>query len=97
MAIEKGSKVLVRDDKAGVHVGTLVALSAEAVTLSNARKVWYWTGAASVHGIAARGLSQEGSKVAPMVTEVISYHVCEVVEMSDAGYAAVLGCPEWTP
>jgi hypothetical protein len=97
MAIEKGSLVLVRDDKAGVHVGTLVALSAEAVTLSNARKVWYWTGAASVHGIAVRGLSQAGSKVAPMVSEVISFHVCEVVEMTNEGYASVMECPEWTP
>lgn len=92
-----GTHVLVRDDKAGVHVGTLVELTPQSVALSQARKIWYWYGASSVHGIAAHGLSQSLSKVAPVVSEVVSFHPCEVVEMSAAGYTSVMECPEWRP
>ena len=65
-----GKIVLVRDDKAGVHVGTLAAfdVTSKSVTLKNARKVWYWNGAASVHGVAANGLDRKTSKVCPPLT-----------------------------
>jgi hypothetical protein len=97
--MQKGSRVLVRDHRAGVHVGEFVEFDAAAKTiqLSNARKVWYWSGAASVHGIAANGLSHSESKVAPSVTTVISTDVVEIVECSEKGWQSVMGCPIWEP
>jgi hypothetical protein len=91
--------VLVRDNRAGVHVGTLVSLdlSAKTCTLTNARKVWYWEGAASCHGIAAKGLSHAGSKVAPPVPMVASTDVVEVVLCTPEGAESVMTCPEWGP
>lgn len=97
--IKEGTKVLVRDHRAGVHVGTFHEFDAAAKTcvLKDARKVWYWSGAASVHGIAANGLDHEESKIAPKVATVISTDVVEIVECSDKGYDSVLNAPVWEP
>ena len=94
-----GQIVLVRDNRAGVHVGTLVSLDLGTKTcvLAHARKVWCWSGAGSVHGIAARGINHEGSKVAPLVEAVASCDVVEVVLCTEAGASSVLGAPVWTP
>ena len=94
-----GKMVLARDNRAGVHVGTLVSLDLAAKTceLSNARKVWYWVGAASCHGIAAKGLNHDGSKVCPVVGTVLSCDVVEIVECSSEGSKSVMEAPEWTP
>ena len=37
-----GQKVIVRATAAGVHYGTLVSLDGDTVTLSNARRLWFW-------------------------------------------------------
>ena len=97
-ALMMGKVVLVRDHHAGIHVGTLVGLdvAAKCATLTNARKVHYWTGAASCHGIAARGI-KEGSRVAPSVDAVVSCDVVEVVLCSEAGATSVLNFAEWRP
>lgn len=94
-----GRTVLVRDNLAGIHVGELVEFdpAAKCCTLRNARKVWYWSGAASCHGIAACGLDQKKSKVCPAVPLVTTTAVVEIVMCSDAGAAAVMGAPTWTP
>ena len=94
-----GTKVLVRDHRAGVHVGTLTSWDTQTkcATLKEARKVWYWAGAASVHGIAARGIDQKRSQIAPVVPEVISCDVIEIVACTDEGYNSVMTCPEWKP
>lgn len=92
-----GKTVLVRDHRAGIHVGTLVEFDAAAktATLTGARKVWYWFGAASCHGVAAGGLSHQQSKVGPVVALVTSCDVVEVVLCSASGAASVAGAPEW--
>lgn len=94
-----GKVVLVRDNRAGIHVGTLVSFDAAIKTavLKNARKVWYWYGAASCHGIAARGLNHEKSKVCPVVGRVTSCDVVEIIPCSKEGATSVMGAPEWKP
>ena len=94
-----GQKVLIRDHKAGIHVGVLHSFDAATKTaeLRDARKIWYWAGAASCHGIAARGLDTAESKIAPIVSAVISCDVVEIVAMTDKAFSCVIGAPEWTP
>lgn len=93
-----GEPVLVRDHRAGIHVGTLdaVYLSDKRVTMTDARKVWYWEGAGSCHGIAARGLKLS-SKVAPLVARVELLDVVEVVAMTSCAVESIAACPEWKP
>lgn len=42
-----GKKVIIRGDRSGVEFGTLVAHDGQEVTLHNARRIWYWAGAAT--------------------------------------------------
>ena len=94
-----GSIVLVRDNRAGIHVGRLESydLAAKIATMSGARKVWYWVGAASCHGIAASGLNHNGSKVGPVVGLVASCDVVEIVLCSKEGAESVGSAPVWKP
>lgn len=50
-------KVLVRTKHAGVFYGTLAShvQLANLVELKDCRRIWYWSGAASLHQLAAEG------------------------------------------
>ena len=43
-----GKKVIIRGNSSGVEFGTLVAYKGSEVTLHNARRIWYWDGAATL-------------------------------------------------
>ena len=47
--------VIVRCTHAGVHAGELMARKGQEVELRNARRIWYWTGAASLSELAVYG------------------------------------------
>jgi hypothetical protein len=92
-----GQTVLIRDDLAGVYVGTLDAIdvAAQTAVLTGARQVWSWEGAAATPGIAARGLAHAGSRVGP-VTEVVALgKVCAAILCTPEGAASVMGAPVW--
>ena len=56
--------VIVRTYSAGVFAGTLEFHDGKEVTLSNARRLWYWDGAATLSQLAMEGVSKpQNSKV----------------------------------
>jgi hypothetical protein len=52
-----GKKVIVRGDRSGVFFGTLTAKDSSEVTLENARKLYYWSGANAIEEIALSGVN----------------------------------------
>ena len=52
-----GKKVLIRGNRSGVEFGELVSQNGSEVTLKNARRIWYWDGAASLSQLAKDGTS----------------------------------------
>ena len=94
-----GKIVIVRDHMAGVFVGRLVSLdlAAKAATLSDARKVHYWTGAGAVEGLAAHGCSVAGSRITAMVATVAVCAVVQVCECTEESVTVLMGAPEWRP
>ena len=57
MAKAKAARVvLVRTYSAGVHVGTLVSREGRDVVLADARRIWSWRGANTLHEISLRGV-----------------------------------------
>lgn len=54
----KRKYVIVRTYSAGVFAGELVARSGKEVTLKDARRLWYWAGAASLSQLAMEGTSK---------------------------------------
>jgi len=94
-----GQTVLIRDNMAGVYVGTLAAIdvTAGSAVLTDSRQIWSWQGAAATPGIAARGIQHAGSRVGP-VTDVAAFSaVCAAILCTEEGAASVLSAPVWTP
>jgi hypothetical protein len=58
MAKEKEKYVIVRTYSAGVFAGTLISRKGAEVELTNARRMWYWKGAASLSQLAVEGTSE---------------------------------------
>lgn len=56
-----GKKVLIRGNRSGVEFGELVSQNGSEVTLKNARRIWYWDGAASLSQLAKDGTSNPSS------------------------------------
>jgi len=50
--------VIVRTYSAGVFAGTLVSREGREVTLADARRIWYWDGAASLSQLAMEGTKE---------------------------------------
>jgi len=82
--MKKNQYVVVRTYSAGVHVGILVSRKGKEVTLSQARRVWSWQGAKTLHEIALHGV-KDGSKVSETVTRIELTEAIEVITCSKEG------------
>ncbi len=81
-AAVKGRYVIVRTYSAGVFAGTLVSRKGREVVLSNARRLWYWSGAASLSELALRGVKNPGACKFP--DAVPRVELMEAIELLDA-------------
>lgn len=86
---KKNSKqhVLIRTYSAGVHYGVLVKREGKEVTLSDARRVWRWRGANTLHELSLRGPSTDYSRVSEPVAEILLTEAIEVIPCSPAAVA----------
>jgi hypothetical protein len=86
MQMEIGQYVIVRARDAGVHAGEYVSHSGREVVLNNARRLWYWRAVKSIslNGVAEFGLG-DGSKIGPVVKELIILDACEIISTTEAG------------
>jgi hypothetical protein len=99
MAIVTGEYVIVRTENAGVFAGILQELNLDrrVATLTDARRFWYWAGAASLSQLAQSGPSKPNECKFPIpVAEVILLEVIEVLAVSAAAQAAINAIPVWT-
>ena len=88
--------VIVRTFSAGVFAGTLVSREGREVTLSNARRLWYWSGAASLSELAMRGVKRpEYCKFPIAVPEVLLLEAIEIIPCTQEARASIEGVPEW--
>jgi len=76
--MKKRPFVVVRTYSAGVHVGTLKSRKGREVVLSNAKRIWRWFGANTLHEIALRGVGSQ-SKVSEAVAEITLTEAIEVI------------------
>jgi hypothetical protein len=91
------SRVIVRSKNAGVHFGELVSRSGMEVHLRNARRLWYWDGAASLSELAERGTSAPQNCKFPIpMKSVILTEAIEIIEVSEAAAKSIDEVPVWT-
>ena len=77
-----GQYVIVRTYSAGVHVGILKYRQGKEVTLTNARRIWSWRGANTLHEISLRGVGS-GSKVSESVSSITLTEAIEIIPATD--------------
>jgi len=86
----KSAIVLVRTYSAGVHFGRLgERRGAQELDLHDARRIWYWKGANTLHEISLNGVSATGSKVSEPVSKITLLQAIEILPMTPAALAAM--------
>lgn len=96
--LEKSEKyVIVRTYSAGVFAGTLESRNGREVVLTNARRIWYWRGAASLSELAVRGTSRPRDCKFPVaVPSVTLTEAIEILDTTPAARASIEAVPEWS-
>lgn len=95
--IEKGRYVIVRTYTAGVFAGEFVAREGQEVKLANARRLWYWAGAASLSELAMRGVKKPANcKFPEAVKEVILLEAIEILPVEPAAQKSIEEVTPWT-
>lgn len=88
--------VIIRARDAGCFAGILTARNGDTVTLKDARRLWYWDGAASLSQLAVDGTSRPDTCKFPVA--VPSQEVLGVIEILDTTQQArdsIAGVPIW--
>ena len=92
----KGKYCMVRTYSAGVFAGTIADRNGKEVRLTNARRMWYWTGAASLSQLATDGTSNpSGCKFPCEVPEVILTEAIEIIPITKKAEASIKAVPVW--
>ena len=87
--------VIVRTQSAGCFAGELITREGSEATLHNARRLWYWSGAASLSGLAAHGTSKPHDCKFPATVDVTVLGVIEVIDVTDEARQSIEGVPVW--
>jgi hypothetical protein len=95
--VSKKRFVIVRTYSAGVFAGNIVSRKGQEVVLENARRIWYWDGAASLSELAMRGTSKpENCKFPVAVKRVELLQAIEILDCTKIAEESIMGVPRWT-
>lgn len=88
--------VIVRTYSAGVFAGSFKSKEKDEVVLTDARRIWYWDGAASLSQLAVEGTKNPGNCKFPCpVPEVILLGVVEILAVTKAAEKSIKEVPVW--
>lgn len=96
MKSKKRKYVIVRTYSAGVFAGEFVSRKGREVVLTNARRLWYWKGAASLSQLAMEGVSCPNECKFPcQVKRAELLEVVEILDTTDKARKSIESVPEW--
>ena len=88
--------VIVRTYSAGVFAGYLEKKKAKEVILRNARRLWYWKGAASLSQLAMEGVKNPNECKFPCeVNRVELTEAIEILDVSESALKSIKEVPIW--
>jgi len=91
-----GRYCMVRTYSAGVFAGTIETLEGKVAKLTNARRIYYWDGAATLSQLATDWTSKpEKCKFPVAVDEVILTQVIEIIPITDKAKASIDSVAVW--
>ena len=92
----EGAYVIVRTYSAGVLAGVLESREGKEAVLSNVRRLWYWSGSASLSQMAVSGVSKpKECKFSVAVPRELVTEVIEILETTPEAEANIKAVPEW--
>lgn len=92
----KKKYVIVRTYSAGVFAGNLESRNGQEVVLTDARRLWYWAGAASLSQLAVDGTSQPKQCKFPVaVPRVELLQAIEILDVTAAAESSIKEVPVW--
>ena len=95
--MKKNDYIIVRTNSAGVFAGTFISRDGSEVVLSNARRLWYWEGAASLSELAQRGTSKPDNCKFPIAVEfVLLLGVIEILSVTSKAKKSIESVPIWS-
>lgn len=87
---------IVRTYSAGVFAGEVVRRKGREVEMKNARRLWYWKGAASLSQLAMEGTTCPTECKFPCpVNKVILTEVIEILDVTPIALKSIMSVPEW--
>ena len=91
-----GKYVIIRADKAGVFFGILKEKTGTTVTLTNARKLYYWRGANTVEQLSIDGSTDpENCKFTQYVKSMIIENVIQTIPCEEKAIKIIKSIKEW--
>lgn len=87
---------IVRSFAAGVFAGYIESRNGKEVVMRDARRIWYWEGAATLSQLAMEGVkSPERCKFPRAVDRVELLEVIEILDVTPAAKANIEAVPIW--
>jgi hypothetical protein len=91
-----GKYVIVRTYSAGVFAGILSERDGKEVLMKDARRIWYWEGAASLSQLSQQGTSKPNECKFPCeAPSVLLTEVIEILPVSKEAEESIKSVPEW--
>lgn len=89
-------KVIIRADRAGVFFGTLKEKNGSEVTLTDCRRIWYWSGAASLSQLATEGVKRpDECKFTVVVPLITILGVIEIIPCTKEAIKSIENVKVW--
>nr|DAL78279.1 MAG TPA: hypothetical protein [Caudoviricetes sp.] len=96
MEVKNNQMYVVRCAQAGVFFGQIKERNGDEVTMTNARKLWYWDGACAVEQLAVDGTKKPGDcKFTVMVSEMVLTGVIQILTCTDKATESLAAVEEW--
>lgn len=87
---------IIRGRDSGVFFGNIKERNGQEVTLTNARRLWYWDGAASISQLAKEGTVRPSQcKFTVTVDEIIILDAIEIDKCSEKAVKSIKEVAEW--
>lgn len=91
-----GKKVIVRGQASGVFFGVLDERNGREVKLTNCRRLWYWSGAASLSQLSVDGVANPGDcKFTVTVEEIRILDAIEIITCTAKAINSIEETREW--
>jgi len=89
--------VIVRTYSAGVFAGELESRTGQEIVLRNARRLWYWDGAASLSELSVEGVSKpDNCKFPCEVDRVELLQAIEILDVTEKSRESIKGVKIWS-